>query len=229
MHSELTAALGDGLWITRRRADDGGERGRIYEVCDAAGAVLLSARSSVWGRDIPMRGTVHEEVLLLRRRRAFPLTGRVDMLKPDGRLAGAVYRSGRFADASGRTLGRFRDARTMRARTREAALQAVVEALLGSDGAGSQTSGPTGYVCMNGRAVVGTLAHGRQPFERESADEPSMVARISARVLPQRAVQALRSAGAPRGWRLEVATHLAAAHPLLVTGAALFTVELSYW
>jgi hypothetical protein len=227
MGRDLAAALATGLWITRRHADDEGGRGRSYEVRDAAGALLLRARSTVWGREIPLRWPDDVEALMLRRRRAFPLTGRVDMLEPGGRLVGAVYRNGRFADAAGRTLGRFRDARTMRERTGEAVLQGVFEAVIGGDGA--QPANARAFVCMSGDGVVGTLASMALPFAQTEPAEPSLVARISRRVLPKRAMDTLRAVAAPRGWRLDVAAEMRVHDPLLVTGAALFTVELSYW
>src|SRR3972149_497794 len=105
------------LWITVSRSSTDGRRGRDYAVRDVAGAVLLTARALVWGRELtatdPGTGST---ILLLRRRLAFPLTGRVDVLVPPAKPLGRVYRNGRFAGADGHMTGRFRDAHGVRKR-----------------------------------------------------------------------------------------------------------------
>jgi hypothetical protein len=207
-------------------------------VRDAAGAVLLEAHAFLRGREMKVTepGT-GRPILLLRRRRAFLLTGRADLLDPArGKPLGAVWRNGRFTGARGEPVGRFRDARTFRALAAEGVLAAVADALLG--GEGSEVSRPTAFVCTVAERPAGTLAVAGLPWPRETGMEapaPAARAALAAvatrtrRLLPERARRAVRRLGGPTGWRFERGEQLLACDPLLAVGAALFQVELSHW
>jgi hypothetical protein len=170
-------------------------------VQDTAGATLLEARVFLWGRDV----TVSEPdggrpFLLLRRRRSFPLTGRLDVLDPErGESLGAVWRNGSFADASGGVVGRFRDARSLRGLAAESVLAAVADALLGGDG--SDISGLAAFVCTVGDRPAGSLAVARLPWPRDTGTEAIVpgargtLAAVAARILqrlPERAGRVVR-------------------------------------
>ena len=228
MTGSLAAAT---LWITVRRSTERGRRCRDYAVCDPAGKALLAARAFVWERVINITGADSGQlVLVLRRRLAFPLTGRVDVLSSPGREPrGAVYRSGRFADARGRTAGRFRDARSLRARAGEGLLAGLADVLTGAEG--SQVSAPNAYVCTIGERPAGTLAHTALPWPETAmatVEPPALIA-ATRRLLPERARRFVSRLGRPAGWRFQREPPLLAVDPLLAIGAAIFMVELSQW
>lgn len=231
--SDVRAALDvPALWIVAQPAPAERRRCRDYHVCDAVGTALLSVRAFVWGRDMVARDAVtRAPMLLVRRRRLFPLTGRVDVLEPAaGRRIGTLHRSGRFVDASGRALGRFRDARSLREKTGESVFQAALEALLDGDGSSSYPSGPEGYVWIGpDGAVAGTLARRMLSFAPGSDNDHAPIPAGLRAAVAARVRGLVRGLTAPRGWLLERAAPPAGADPLLVTGAALFAVELSRW
>lgn len=183
----------------------------------------------MWGPDLPVTAAGTERrVLLLRRRRLFPITGRVDVLEPErGALLGAVYRSGRFAPARGAPVGRFRDARTLRGRAAEGVLSGFANALIGNDA--SQLSSPTAFSCTIAEQPAGTLVLSPLPWTPDSRPQPPALAALAGRWLPERARSALKSIAAPTGWRFERAPALLAVDPRVVIGAALFQVELAQW
>jgi hypothetical protein len=214
------------LWITSRYATVQGARGREYEVFTNDGQALLAARSTVWGREIVVRDRFGEPVIRLLRSRAFILNGRADVLSARGRL-GAVFRSGRFRDASGRRIARFRDARSFGSRAGEGMLQAVVDAALGADGT-SQLSGPAAFVCTSESGPVASLSRRRLPFRTGDPVPPTERARALAGLLPRGLARWLLDRGTLHGWALERVAPVDG-DPLLLLGAALFTIELSHW
>jgi hypothetical protein len=217
------------LWITSRHATVDGARGREYEIFTSDGRALLAARSTVWGREIVVTHTPGGALALrLLRSRAFILNGRADVLAARGSALGAVYRSGRFRDRSGRTIGRFRDARTFRSWGGEALLQSVLDNALGAGGSDSQLSAPTAFVCAGDAGLVASLARKRLPFNAPEPGTPSDRVRAVVRLLPRGLARRLLDPGASHGWALEWAAPVHA-EPLLLLGAALFTIELSHW
>lgn len=223
----LTGTL---LWLTMKRTSADGRACRDYVLYDTAEKPLLAARAFIWRRDIAVLSVDEpaRPVLLLRRRRSFPLTGKVDVYDAPGRRRlGVVSRSGRFVDAEGREVGRFRDARSMRWRALEGIVASMVEAML--DGSDSMVSGPSGYVFTLGGRAAGTLSQTRLPFETEPVREPGVAAGVFQRLMPARARRLLPDRGRPRGWKLERAAPELQCDPRLYVAAALFAVELSYW
>lgn len=230
MNSTLIAGLAAPvLWFTVRRNSVDGRACRDYEIADVTGSVLLAARAFVWGRDVTLRQPGATPMLLLRRSRLFAVNGRVAVLELPSRLQiGVVRRNGAYYDSAGRMLGRFRDARSGRAHTGEALVQAAGDALLGLDG-NAVMSGPTAFVLEGGGDAAGTLVSTPLPFAETTAPmEPPRVLQFLGRLLPARLRVALRSASAPRGWRLQRRTP-AAGDPRLHAAAALFAIELSHW
>jgi hypothetical protein len=227
MMTTLNAPL---LWLTTKRASADGRKCRDYVVYDAAGVTLLTARAFVWSRDIAVLSAdgPGEPVMVLRRRHSFPLTGKVDVYEAAGRRRlGVVSRSGRFVDADGRRIGRFSDARSVRARALEGVLASMVEAML--DGSDSMVSGPSGYVLVLGGKAAGTLGQTRLPFETGPAAETGGTAGVFQRLIPTRARKLLPDRRGPRGWKLERAARELPCDPRLYLAAALFAVELSHW
>jgi hypothetical protein len=217
------------LWLTVRRASGEGRACRDYVVYDAAGVRLAGARAFPWRREIPIftGDDAASTVLLLRRRRLFPLSGKVDVHDAGNRARiGVVSRGGRFTDADGRAIGAFRDARTMRDRTKEAFIVGLLDAIAGGDGSTTTTSGPTGFIYFEDGSPAGSLARARLPFEPPGGEPGGRhLGRLRA-LLPARFASALVERG---GWKLERAAAPMLVDPRLLLAAALFAVELSQW
>lgn len=213
------------LWVTVARVAGKGRAERDYRVLSVDGEALLEMRTHPWRREMVVTGASTEPVLVLRRRRSFPLTGKVDVLEGvSRRRIGIVTRSGRFVNGAGARAGWFRDARTLGARTRQALLIGGLEAVFGGD-SGGVASGSEGYVYVAEGEAIGTLARSRPPFPRAGETAAPVGGRLR-RLLPARMRDWL--GGGPRAWKLE---RVAADpnEPLLVIGAALFAIELSHW
>jgi hypothetical protein len=219
------------LWLTVERSSIDGRSCRDYAIYADDSTRLGSARAFPWRRDIPLHFVPALDVpaLLLRRRRTFPLTGKVDVLElPAHEKIGVVSRSGRYRDALGRPVGAFRDARSLGNRAKEGAFLAAMEALLGGDGTASTGSGPSGFVHVVAGMIAGTLARGPLPFlTTPSSDTRSESRNLLRKILPRRLGDRLFNL-APRGWKL-VNTMPDAQDPRLRLAAALFAVELSHW
>jgi hypothetical protein len=230
LENAVSALCAPVLWITVERAVAGGRACRDYEVCAEDGQTLLDARAFNWGRDIVVQaGDPAKPCLVLRRRRSFPITGRVDLLEmPAGRRIGVLSRSGRFHDAEGRLAGRFQDARSAGSRTREGLIVGLLDAAFGGDGTQSDISSPSGFLYTLGGAQAGTLSRARLPFSTEAMDQPKS-ARSLVRFLPKRLTDALRAPSTPKGWRLERTSIPPREDPRLSIAAALFAIELSHW
>jgi hypothetical protein len=220
------------IWLSVERSVSSGRATRDYVIYDDAGALLLTAQTWPWRRDIVVQTATEPEqqFLLLRRRLSFQLTGRVDVYdEARGRL-GTVSRSGRYRDSRGRVTGRFRDARSFGHRSREAVLVGVLDALLGGDGTTADTGGPGGYVWLVGSEVMGTLARARLPSTVDDAagaspSAPTIAGRLAAFGERLRAFVRAR----PQGWKLERRVPRSPGDPRLILAAALFAIELSHW
>jgi hypothetical protein len=217
------------VWLTVRRASADGRACRDYVVYDAAGARLAGARAFPWRREIPIftGDDAASTVILLRRRRFFPLSGKVDVhVAGAGARIGVVSRGGRFTSADGRVIGAFRDARPMRDRTKEAVVIGLLDAMAGGDGSSTIMSGPTGFIYFEDGSPAGSLARARLPFEPPGGEAGGRhLGRLRA-LLPARFASALVERG---GWKLERAAPSVLVDPRLLLAAALFAVELSHW
>jgi hypothetical protein len=192
---------------------------------DDNGTVLLVARACIWSRDLIVQLPGGDPTLTIRRGRLFPLTGRALVRElPAGSILGVVRRNGSFRDEQGTLRGRFVDARSLRHRMRESALQAAFDAVLNSDG--SIPSGPEAFVLHANGDVAGTLVYGKLPFATEANSGPERTAMN--RYLPGFAARAWSSLNAVRGWKF-VRNNVAEDDPRLYLAAALFTAELSRW
>lgn len=221
----MTALRATDLWFTMQRTTAGGRACRDYTIRDEAGVPLLTARAFNWSRDVVVVNPDATPVLMLRRSRLFPLTGRVAVLElPSMARIGTVRRNGVFSDAAGRTLGRFRDARPARERARESLIQATCDALLTAGE--SVPSGPNSFGFEMDGAAQGTLMSAKLPFTAEPAIIPPRLEPL-ARWLPERARRALRSFAAPRGWKFHRSR--TTDDPRMHIAAALFAIELSRW
>ena len=210
-----------------RRTNDGGRACRDYTVMDEDGVRLLTARAYNWSRAIVVAAADGAPTIKLLRSRLFPLTGKVAVLELPSRLRiGTVRRNGMFSDAAGRRLGRFRDARTSRERTRETVFQATFEAILGSGE--SMPSSPDSFVLELEGVAQGSLLHATLPFTTEPAAASSSRLAPLTRWLPERARRALRVVSTPRGWKFHRSSP-APDDPRIHVAAALFAIELSRW
>lgn len=164
-------------------------------------------------------------MLVMRRRRSFPFTGRVDIEGGSaGRRLGGVTRAGRVLDADGRTVGRFTDTRSFKRRTAESLTEGLGNALLGFDSVGAPAAADS-FVLELAGCTLGSLVRAPLPFDLGDREGPHR-SRI-AQLMPEGWRSALSRRFAPRGWRF--ARRPSDTEPLLLLGAALFTVELTHW
>jgi len=217
------------LWLTVERSSVDGRSCRDYVAYGNDGARLGSARAFPWRREIPLHfaPALDLSALILRRRRSFPLTGKVDVLDMSAhRRIGVVSRSGRYRDAHGRAAGAFRDARTLGDLAKEGLFQTAMEMLLGGE-SGSTGSGPTGFVHIVAGKPAGTLGRAALPFPTSASAERPESPGLLRKLLPRRLDNALFNP-VPRGWKLQ-STAADVHDPRLRLAAALFAVELSHW
>ena len=225
----MTVCLEDPtLWITSRRATSEGRACRVLATFAEDGAPLLEAIAFPWRREIVVRSsdTRGEALLILRRRRSFPVTGKVDVEDGDAHRLGIVTRAGRVLRADGTLAGRFSDSRSLRRRTAESAAEAVGNALIGVDSVGRPRAADSFVFSLDGHHI-GSLVRAPLPFSIPES-EAHLRAGI-ARLLPERWHIALARRAEPRGWRFARMMLPAHADPRLLVGAALFTIELSHW
>jgi hypothetical protein len=234
----VDALAGRALWLTVTRAKEGRTACRAYVIYSAEGVALLEGRAFDWRRDIVIRSVTDPGrgvVLLLRRRLLFPFNGKVDVYDERRARIGTVSRSGWFRAVDARTEGRFRDARSLSERGREAVLLGVLDAVSGGEGTVADASVASGFVWLVGNTPVGTLARAELPFTTQTASAPAnatpappglSVARLSRM---GRRLGRLVGYRAPQGWKLERVAATAPADALLVTAAALFAIELTKW
>jgi len=218
------------LWVVVRRSHDGSRRVRDYAVHRPDGLVLLTGQASNWGRDLRMQDPHGAGGVLLRRRRLFPLTGRIDVLRhPDHHLLGRFHRSGRIHGADGANLGRLRDARSLRSRAGEGLLAGALEAALGGDGNSSQLSGPSGFIWVLDGVPIGTLVRTQLPFDARDATPPSALTALGSRILPPGVRDVMARVTTPHGWRMQREAQARAFDPWLVIGGAVMAVEMAQW
>jgi hypothetical protein len=208
-------------------------RGREYSILDAAGSVRFTARAArvpgpmtIWPADAPDR-----PIVLARPRRLFAVSGRYDVIEPPDRRLGVITRSGRFYDANGRKLGRFKDARSLKQHVGEGVMTVIVEGLIAGDGGTGEGPGASGFVVMLEGAPPGRLARERLPFypDEESARPRSgPVVNTLRRVLPKKAGDALLERNPPLGWKLDLPDSGGIPEPLLLA-AVLLAIEVALW
>jgi hypothetical protein len=226
--NDMEALRASVLWLTVERSAIDGRSCRDYVVYGDDGTRLGTARAFPWRRDIPIHlpPTLDVPTLMLRRRRSFPLTGKVDVLDlPAHKRIAVLSRSGRYRDQHGG--GAFRDARSFGDRAKEGIFLAAIEALLGGDGTASTGSGPSGFVHVVAGKPAGTLGRAPLPFLTGSQANSSESRNLLRKVMPRRLGDRLFNP-APRGWKLEN-TLPDAQDPRVRLAAALFAVELSHW
>lgn len=225
----VTGRLGDPtLWIASRRATSEGRACRLITTFAEDGAPLLEALTYPWRREIVARAVDHESrpILVMRRRRSFPFTGKVDIEDAGAaRRLGIVTRAGRVLEADGRVVGRFTDTRSFRRRAVHGLAEGLGNALLGLDSVGTPATTDSFILRLEGR-TLGSLVRSPLPFDLSdgSASSQSVIGRL----VPERWRAVLSRRFAPRGWRF-VRANAGDTEPLLLVGAAVFTVELTHW
>lgn len=227
----MTGRLADAtLWITSKRTTSDGRACRLMTLFADDGSSLLEALAFPWKREIVVRtaGPSGRAVLVMRRRRTFPFTGKVDIKGADGvQPLGIVTRAGRVSDIEGRVIGRFTDSRSLKRRTAESAAEALGNALMGLDSAAGGPSSADSFAFIFDGRPLGSLVRAPLPFVvPDRADQRQL---LLTRLLPERWRTALARRTEPRGWRFARIDAPSHADPRLLVGAALFTVELSHW
>jgi hypothetical protein len=211
------------FWFRVRSEMRGKARGRVVAVHDASGAPVASA----W-IDRTSRAFVVEPGLVVTRRRLFPLTGRVDITSTDGEVIGRTNRSGVVRDASGREVGRFRDARSMRSFFSQGFFEIIFAIITGVETSDAGPSGPTGLVWKVAGVPRGGLRRTPWPFGHDEPATPRRQRSWRARLLPERFRRFLRELSRDPTWVLELDAP-EAIDPRLTLGSAIFAIELSQW
>lgn len=218
------------LWIRVRREARDGRAARVLEVSDADGVVRHVAVAFPWLRDIevaPVPG-LEGEHFTIRRRRSFPLTGRVDAIGANGGRFGILARSRIVRGPDGREVVRFRDARSRRDRTGETLFELAGQIITGAEG-GDPGRAPLDYRILAGGRSVGRLARASWPFPDGTPAAPPEI-RGWRRFLPAAVRDLARRLAAPECWRADL---LAAPDVFggerLRLASLVWTVELSHW
>jgi hypothetical protein len=225
------AFAGPPAWFHVESVVVDGKRCRVHTVFSDEGSALLAGRAYLMGRDfrVAAPSVGGEPRLLLRRRISFPLTGRYDLFElPSRERLGVLNRSGRFRDARGRVVGRFRDARTLRDHLGEGAFEMAFELLLGDGQSEATGSGPTGFVLLLDGRPAGALSQSRLPFHPSPPPEVELgpARRALRSVLPGDALFERRP---PMGWRLALVPDAPVVDSSLLVSAALLAIEISRW
>ncbi len=226
----MTGRLADPiLWISASRVTSDGRACRLITTFAEDGAPLLEALAFPWRREIVARavGPEGRTMLVMRRRRSFPFTGKVDIENGSaaGRLGG-VTRAGRVLDADGRLVGRFTDTRSLKRRTAESLAEGLGNALLGLESVGAPAAADS-FVLAHDGLTLGSLVRAPLPFDLSDREGPHRSG--IGRLIPERWRAALSRRFAPRGWRFARVNCPGNTEPMLLLGAALFTVELTHW
>src|SRR5688572_8239258 len=153
-------------WIRVRRDQREGKACRVFTLSTATGAKELEAVAFTWRRDIVVTAIASSpDGFVIRRRRSFPLTGRLDVMAVRGETRlGILSRSGAVWDGAGNGRGRFRDARTAGDHAGETAFEFVGSLLTGSEG-GDPGRMPLERKWLVGRVEQGRLMRAKWPFE----------------------------------------------------------------
>ena len=226
-------------WIRVLRDHRDGKACRVITLSSATGVRELEAVAFTWRRDIVVTAVAGSAVagsavaraiagFVIRRRRSFPLTGRLDVLSgaAETRL-GILSRSGRVWDGNGSAQGRFRDARTARDHAGETAFEFVGAILTGSEG-GDPGRMPIERRWLVGRVEQGRLMRAKWPFDPDEGARAPATGGL-ARFLPAKVSAFLRGVAAPATWRFDWKPLEPPVDPRLPISAALWAVELSHW
>jgi len=203
-------------------------RWRVYRIHAPDGTVLHTGEA----RRVPGPLAVHDagtgdEIVSARPRRSFPLSGRYDAMCAGERI-GVLNRMGRIRDADGRTIARFRDARSLEEHVGEGIATMVVEGLIAGDAGAGVGPGPSGYVLMSKDGVLGTLKRERLPFEVEQPHEPRRFIRAAETVRRMLRRGPGKAGRHPAGWTLDVPGDLPFSRPLLIA-ASILAIEIALW
>jgi hypothetical protein len=233
-------------WIRVERDQRDGKACRVITLSSATGEKELEAVAFAWERDIVVTATSTPastatasataappsvDGFVIRRRRTFPFTGRLDVLAgPSETRIAILNRNGVVLDGAGNAQGRFRDARSMGQRAGQGAFEVVGAILTGTEG------GDPGQMPLERRWIVGGAEQGRLmrakwPFDRAET-EPGSSNAVS-RLLPAKVRAFLRGVAAPATWRFDWRPLEPSADPSvdprLPLAAAIWAVELSHW
>lgn len=215
-------------WIRVLRDQRDGKACRVITVSGATGAKELEAVAFSWRRDIVVTATAASvESFVIRRRRMFPFTGRLDVLAgPGDSQIGILSRSGVVLDGAGAAKGRFRDARSLGQRAGQSAFEVVGAILTGTEG-GDPGQMPIERRWIVGGAEQGRLMRAKWPFDPEGVE--SEVWGGVGRTLRAHVRTFLRRVSAPATWRFDWRPLDPSVDPRLPVAAALWAVELSHW
>ena len=216
-------------WIRVLRDHRDGKACRVITLSSATGVKELEAVAFTWRRDIVVSACGSEtEGFVIRRRRSFPLTGRLDVLVGPGETRiGILSRSGRVMDGAGNAQGRFRDARTAGDHAGEIAFEFVGSLLTGSEG-GDPGRMPSERKWLVGKVEQGRLIRAKWPFDPDDGVRGQVAGGLS-RLLPAKVRAFLRGVAAPATWRFDWKPLGPPVDARLPMAAALWAVELSHW
>lgn len=178
---------------------------------------------------VSFSGDMERPDVVLRLRKSFPLTGKIDIRDAaTDELLGVTTRNYRLYDASEHLLAQFDGGVPLKEWLGQALAEAALDAALGSGGDGSSQA-PHELVLTSGGRALGSLRHVTLPFfpNPVSRREPGAAGKMLRRLLPSRLRRWL-DVTSPRGWALELHSALEIDERLLLC-ASMMTVEMRNW
>ena len=170
--------------------------------------------------------------LILKLRKSFPVTGKIDLIdNRNGGTKGVVTRGRKVYDASESLLARFVDPRSWKAHLGESVIDAVGNLVFSGGDAPSQTDGADRFVLVADQTVIGGLSRERLPFfpDPPKRTKPRPMGKVLKKVLPKTVGRALFDITPPLGWKFDVVRDDDFDDTLLLLCAALMVVDIRRW
>lgn len=170
--------------------------------------------------------------LILKLRKSFPISGKIDLVDPrDNGCKGVVTRGHKLYDRSENYIARFRDRRRWKEHIGESVIDAVGNMILGGDSTAAPGGGASDLVLLADKKAVGTLSREALPFfpDPPSRTEPGKAGKLLKKVLPKNIGRALIDITPPLGWKLAIYDASPFTEETLLLCGALMTIEIERW
>ena len=231
MSCSTMPALSNLYYIYPQGARRGGRACQRHRIFDARHQLVAEGclHRTFHPSPVSFSGDLERPDVVLRLRKSFPLTGKIDIRDAvTGELLGVTTRGYRLYDASERLLAQFDGGVPLKEWLGQALAEAALDAALGSGGDGS-SQGPHELALTGGGRELGALRHLALPFfpDPTSRARPGAAGKMVRRLIPSR-FQRWLDATPPRGWALELHSAIEIDQRLLLC-ASMMTVEMRNW